>query len=937
MAVPRRREVLEPMESDKPGADLKDLVLARLLILLEEGDVADLPSDIKISLKKSVAVFVAQYVKRYKASENLEDFLRKEEEWLDSSLWLDVGAKRYFKSDDFEDSDSDQNSPPSVQDNIDENEFNSGEENTGSLDPKVDVLDLQGDLDIKLEDDSDGDISRKIKKMNRKLKTIKKQSVSDYISKKYETSIYKEDSGSDLDDTVYVPSRRGRGRPRGSRSRGRPPRVPPGDRPKLRHETLLERHIKQESDFENATNNLRNTYSTKELLYAADKSSLNDCSSEVRQVIKLAIEALKSPEKAKEVVKCQEDTIPYTDEEAVLLNVENNIPSRLYHELRTTAQNKHADIYPTYKQVNRAKFACYPEGMQLSHNVSEVPLQNLLNHSAERILQLQKHDLIKLNVNSKDRYKLILTVKWGYDGSSGSSDWRQQHVGENLKDINETDLFCTSLVPIRLKCSTDIVWENPTPSSVRFCRPLSLQYGKETPELAYEAQVRVERQIRELKPYSTCVRIGDAKKDPVHWRKKLKVEVAEEAAGRFKDDQMAKANIVYYVDVFFNVQQALIDPSIASPITGSNAALDCHLCASKPNPFDQAQLNAAALRPPRPVNPESFKYMLSPLHAWVSCFECLTHLSCFLPQDSWTAGADINMRVSQRKADIQRGFRKQLGLIIDKPRSGCAVSVNDANTAIKAFHSEAAFARICGLDQGLIHRFKVILTTLSCDYDIDYEEFGQYCQTTAELFNALYHWFHVPLAVHKILHHGDCMASEVILPIGMMSEEAQKAKNKGNQSFVLKQDNKTQELSLIDIMKNLMITGDPSLSSNSISMRKSRENWKVLGDVVTLLKNSKLLSIKAEKNDDLEGLDELDNVQESAGRDVLDLSFDASDPHGVVHTDDPAFSVSSSNMGTTYHHANISDPRFQSHSSAEVAYDPNLTHIAFSIVPNISM
>ncbi|CAL4125291.1 unnamed protein product [Meganyctiphanes norvegica] len=933
MAIPLRREVLEPMESDKPGADLKDLVLSRLLILLEEGDVADLPGDIKKSLKKSVAVFVAQYVKRYKAAENLEDFLRKEEEWLDTSLWLDVVAKRYFKSDDFDESDSDQNNPPSGQDDIDENEFNSGEENTGSLDPKVDVLDLQGDLDIKLENDSDGDI------MSKKRKKVK-QSVSDYISNKYETSIYKEDSGSDLDDSSYVPSRRGRGRPRGSRSRGRPPRLPPGQRPKLRHETLLERHIKMENDFENATNDLMNTYTTNELLCAADKSSLNDCSPEVRQVIKLAIEALKSPERAKEVVKCQEDTIPYTNEEAVLLNVENNLPSPLYHELRITAKKKHADIYPTYREVSLSKFACYPEGMQLSHNVSEVPLQNLLNHSAERILQLQKHELVKLKPNSKDRYKLILTVKWGYDGSSGSSEWRHQYVGgEALKDTNETDLFCTSLVPLRLKCSTDIVWENPTPSSVRFCRPLSLQYGKETPELAYEAQVRVERQIRELKPYSTCVRIGDGKKDPVHWRKKLKVEVAEEAVGRFIDDQKAKANIACYVDIFFNVQQALIDPSIASPITGSNAALDCHLCASKPNPFDQAQLNAAALRPPRPVNPESFKYMLSPLHAWVSCFECLTHLSCFLPQDSWTAGADINMRVSQRKADIQRGFRKQLGLIIDKPRSGCAVSVNDANTAIKAFHSEAAFARICGLDQGLIHRFKVILTTLSCDYEIDYEEFGQYCQTTAELFNALYHWFHVPLAVHKILHHGESMASEVILPIGMMSEEAQKARNKGYQSVFLKQANKKQELSLTDVMKHLMITGDPSLSSKSIDMRKSRENWKLLGDVITLLKDSKSLLIKAEKvYDDLdEGVDESANVPENAGRDVLDLSFDTSDPHGVVHTDDPAFAVPSSNIGTAYHHPNVSDPRFQSHSSAEVAYDPNLTHIAFSIVPNISM
>jgi hypothetical protein len=39
-------------------------------------------------------------------------------------------------------------------------------------------------------------------------------------------------------------------------------------------------------------------------------------------------------------------------------------------------------------------------------------------------------------------------------------------------------------VPIRLidEESGAIIWQNPVPSSVRFCRPISIEFSKETPE-----------------------------------------------------------------------------------------------------------------------------------------------------------------------------------------------------------------------------------------------------------------------------------------------------------------------------------------------------------------------------------------------------------------------------------------------------------------------
>jgi hypothetical protein len=60
-----------------------------------------------------------------------------------------------------------------------------------------------------------------------------------------------------------------------------------------------------------------------------------------------------------------------------------------------------------------------------------------------------------------------------------------------LGDVSDSDTFITSVAPLQLystKISGDkiILWQNPRPSSVRFCRPIWMQFKKETAEFAKE-------------------------------------------------------------------------------------------------------------------------------------------------------------------------------------------------------------------------------------------------------------------------------------------------------------------------------------------------------------------------------------------------------------------------------------------------------------------
>jgi hypothetical protein len=73
-----------------------------------------------------------------------------------------------------------------------------------------------------------------------------------------------------------------------------------------------------------------------------------------------------------------------------------------------------------------------------------------------------------------------------------------------IGSCSDSDIFITSVVLLQLystKMSGDkiILWQNPRLSSVRYCRPIRMQFKKETAELAKEETSLVEEGIKSLK------------------------------------------------------------------------------------------------------------------------------------------------------------------------------------------------------------------------------------------------------------------------------------------------------------------------------------------------------------------------------------------------------------------------------------------------------
>lgn len=98
------------------------------------------------------------------------------------------------------------------------------------------------------------------------------------------------------------------------------------------------------------------------------------------------------------------------------------------------------------------------------------------------------------NSHCNELRNLYFISKWGCDGSSGMSEYKQRITDPNISYAN---IFLTSFVPVQL-VSGDPSWQNPRPSSPRFCRPIRIQFVHETTDITVKEVDYVESQISSL-------------------------------------------------------------------------------------------------------------------------------------------------------------------------------------------------------------------------------------------------------------------------------------------------------------------------------------------------------------------------------------------------------------------------------------------------------
>ncbi|KAL4705902.1 hypothetical protein ACJJTC_017484 [Scirpophaga incertulas] len=358
----------------------------------------------------------------------------------------------------------------------------------------------------------------------------------------------------------------------------------------------------------------------------------------------------------------------YTKNEALGIFIDLNQSKAQYENMRSYLITKNCLLFPSYKSIREAKRMCYPpdSSIEITNIKAKIKLQDLLDHTSARLIKID--DVYKQGLNHLNLYS-----KWGCDGSSGQSEYKQ-----------------------------------PLPEEMRFCRPILIEFSKETPEKTTLVVNDINAQILALNP-SLINHNGEG------------------------------------IEIKHTLFLTMIDGKVAQVLSETSSSAVCTICGAKPTEMN----NLEKVRN-KPVDEVSYQYGLSTLHCWIRFMEPILHLSYNLGFEKWSATTTENKDLKKhKKAYVQRNFREELGLNIDKPKQ---------------------------VDEELLKRFYVILQVMSCGRGIDATKFGQYAFDTAQLYVNKYKWFYMPSSVHKVLIHGESVIRHFsVLPLGQLSEDAQES------------------------------------------------------------------------------------------------------------------------------------------------------------------
>lgn len=288
--------------------------------------------------------------------------------------------------------------------------------------------------------------------------------------------------------------------------------------------------------------------------------------------------------------------VPHSNESGMALFLENDFKKRQWELLVQDSKERGANIYPSIHNLNKVKAEIRPNEYSVQSEVCvQVRFQVMLNKSAERLI-----NAVGKEWTTSELKDLTLICAYGFDSSSGFKNPHQRYEDEeNITLRSELSLFASTFTIAGLVTSSKkMMWLNPTPQSVRFCRPLRIALEKETDDSISIEKNRLYAEVKRLKPH--CFSLPNGK------------------------------NVVVNFDVYFS----MIDGKCLNAVLDNRATTRCPICKLSMDSFNTAaDWNS--------IVPESnLQHGIGNLHCEIKALEQLIKLSCRLKLKTWTVRSD---------------------------------------------------------------------------------------------------------------------------------------------------------------------------------------------------------------------------------------------------------------------------------------------------------
>ncbi|KAJ8703988.1 hypothetical protein PYW07_013282 [Mythimna separata] len=184
-------------------------------------------------------------------------------------------------------------------------------------------------------------------------------------------------------------------------------------------------------------------YSPEELTFALDERLRIDQKNDLACVIEHITKNLDS------VASVQAKS--FDEDHALSLYTSLKLSKWKYLCLRKALLDCEVPVLPSYHKLLEAKKRCYPHDLEITERGARLKLQALLDLTVQKILQITGTQID----SSTEGLKLI--SKWGFDGASSQSTYKQRSQDV---DFSDSSVFMSSLVPLNLVSNNSTIWEN---------------------------------------------------------------------------------------------------------------------------------------------------------------------------------------------------------------------------------------------------------------------------------------------------------------------------------------------------------------------------------------------------------------------------------------------------------------------------------------------
>ena len=523
--------------------------------------------------------------------------------------------------------------------------------------------------------------------------------------------------------------------------------------------------------------------------------------------VKKALNAIASPERQQASMK--------KPIEALAFMLTNKMTKEQYNNLKAACKENQADIWPNYNKVLEAKQECRPEGIVVTELSAHVPLQNLMDHTARRILgdAGMVERMKRLAEDNLGELDIILYFKFGMDGC-GSFDTFMQKDQSGIVPDGST-LLTSQMVPLQavafVATEPVIIHHSRTPNNANSCRPIRLCFERETKETIQKEADRLRGEVDSL----SDLLLSDNPKITVIYR------------GLF----------------------TMIDGKVLNELTKNKSSQCCAVCHATSREMSNPNGDFV----PRPG---ALQYGISILHFGLRCFDLLCQIGYNQDVRKYNIRKTDGEKeiIKQRERKVKAEFREKLGLIVDQRRDGGAGNTTDGNVVRKAFANHSVTALILGISGDLVENLGLIWSTLASGYAIDPEKFGKLCHETHEMYlddkNGT-SWHNITPTLHKVLVHGQELVEHCPLPIGLTNEEAGEGNNKILRHVRLHHTRKTSWLDgMSDLFHRMMDASDPIiLETTNGPKRKSGHRNGPLSQKITNLLLSPIIAVQCQDNE----------------------------------------------------------------------------------------